>query len=224
MKAKKVMALALAAVMLMCASVAATVAYLKDDDSVVNTFTVGQIGISLDEADVNEYGELLYKDAEKTQLNDRVISNDYKLIPGVTYVKDPTVTVDADSEESYIRMMVEIKDFTDVKAAFGNDFLPQNFVDGWDESKWPCVAIVATNDTAIYEFRYYKTVNTLDKDKTDDVPAQPLKLDPLFTSFTVPADVTGTLLNELEELEINVVAHAIQAAGFDTADLAWAEF
>ena len=248
MKAKKVMALALAAVMLICASVAATVAYLKDDDSVVNTFTVGQVGLFLDEADVNEYGEKLYKtvnsnlvadedeledgdsikeENNKPVLADRVKANEYKLIPGVTYVKDPTVTVDADSEESYIRMIVTITDLEDVKAVFGTDatgyFLPQNFVSGWNPAVWLTTNVVkedAVANTATYEFRYYTTVSTVDDESET--------LAPLFTEFKVPETVTKEDLAKLNDangkMEIHIVAHAIQAAGFDTADLAWEKF
>ena len=36
----------------------------------------------------------------------RVTANSYKLMPGTTYTMDPTVTVKAGSEESYVRMKV----------------------------------------------------------------------------------------------------------------------
>ena len=56
MKAKKVMVTVLAAAALVTASVFGTIAYLTDSEKVENTFTVGKVGITLDETDVDEYG------------------------------------------------------------------------------------------------------------------------------------------------------------------------
>ena len=155
MKTKtKALAMALCAVLLVVTTVFATMAYLTSTDEVVNTFTVGKVSIKLDETDVNLYG---VKDGET-----RVKSNEYKLIPGHEYVKDPTVHVEAGSEESYIRMIVTITDFADVKAAFGDDFLPQNFVKGWNGSIWETTgAVVEKENTATYEFRYHEKVPQL---------------------------------------------------------------
>ena len=65
-----------------------------------NTFTVGKVEIKLDEAKVTADGIPVEGAA-------RVTANSYKLMPGTTYTKDPTVTVlKAGSEESYVRMKV----------------------------------------------------------------------------------------------------------------------
>ncbi len=217
MKTKtKALALALCAVLLVVGTVFATMAYLTSTDTVVNTFTVGKVSITLDETDVDLYG---VQDGET-----RVETNEYKLIPGHEYVKDPTVHVAADSEESYIRMIVTITDLADVKAVFGVDattgyFLPQNFVNGWNDSIWETTGTVVENedeDTATYEFRYHTTVSTVDG-KTRDLEA-------LFTSIVVPDSVENDALATLEDLQINIVAHAIQADGFENAAEAWAAF
>ena len=66
-KAKKVVALLLCAVLLVVGSVAGTMAYLADTSDVVeNTFTIGKVDITLDEAGVNEYGQYveITKDGE----------------------------------------------------------------------------------------------------------------------------------------------------------------
>ena len=81
---KKALLLALCAVLLVVSTVFATLAYLTSTTKVVtNTFTVGDIVITLDETDVDVYGK---KDGET-----RVLKNDYKLIPGHNYTKDPTI-------------------------------------------------------------------------------------------------------------------------------------
>ena len=139
-------------------------------------------------------------------------------MPGHTYVKDPTVTVKAGSEASYIRMIVTISDIAEVKAVLGNDYLPQNFVEGWDDAKWLTTGqIIETNDTAVYEFRYYDTVETVGD--TDDTA-----LEPLFTAIKMPGSVDNDNLAKLDEMEINVIAYAIQADGFADAEAAWAAF
>ena len=79
-KTKKALLLSLCAVMLVTASVLGTMAYLTSTDEVVNTFTVGNVAITLDETDV---------DNSTPGENDRDQANEYKLMPGKEYVKDP---------------------------------------------------------------------------------------------------------------------------------------
>ena len=97
---KKSIALVMMAVLLVAASVMGTLAYLTSNDTVKNTFTVGKVKITLDEAKVNEYGEA---DTPAS----RVKENTYKLIPGHAYTKDPTVHFAAGSEASYLFVKVE---------------------------------------------------------------------------------------------------------------------
>lgn len=213
MNMKKFLAL-VCVVAVAAVSVAGTLAYLTDREEAVNTFTVGKVDITLDEEKVTPDGVPTPED------DDRVKENEYHLIPGGTYVKDPTVTVKKGSEESYVRMIVTIEDAADVKAVFGPNFLPQNFVDDtWDSSLWPCASV--TDDTEknvlIYEFRYHVTVDASQAEKD-------LVLAPLFTQFTVPGTVDGDGLAKLAEMKIIVNGHAIQKAGFENADAAWAAF
>ena len=98
-KAKKILALLLCAVLLVGASVAGTVAYLTSQAEVTNTFTVGQVAITLDESKVDVYGA---KDGDT-----RVTSNTYKLIPGHAYTKDPVIHVTAGSEPCYVFVKIE---------------------------------------------------------------------------------------------------------------------
>ena len=98
-KTVKVMAFVLCAVMLVVGSVFGTYAYLTSQtDTITNTFTVGNVTITLDESKVDVYGVV--------QGTDRVKANTYKLIPGHTYTKDPKVTVTAGSEQAYVFVSV----------------------------------------------------------------------------------------------------------------------
>lgn len=92
------------------ASIGGTIAWLTDKtDEVTNTFTIGNINITLDEAKVNADGKPVDKEgAEVTDLDkaERVTENSYKLVPGNTYTKQPKVTVKANSEKCYLFVKV----------------------------------------------------------------------------------------------------------------------
>lgn len=223
-KTGKVLTVVCSAVLLVTASVFGTLAYLQDEESVTNTFTVGKVGIKLDETDVDVNG---VKDGDV-----RVQENTYHLIPGKEYTKDPMVTVLKDSEESYVRMMVTINEQADLDAIFAaNGGSPLHvFFQGFDPQYWTLVGNGVENDddTRTYEFRYHNQVtSSAARQGRATAPATPgadLELTPLFTSIQVPAEVTKEQLATIEDLKIDIVAHAIQAAGFEDADQAWEAF
>lgn len=79
------------------ASVGGTIAWLTDKtDPVTNTFTVGDINITLTET--------FNTDTNNDGTNDAWQA---KLIPGTTYDKDPVVTVKANSEKCYLFVKFE---------------------------------------------------------------------------------------------------------------------
>ena len=93
---KKKLMTVLALVLVIAMSVAGTYAYLTSQAEVKNTFTVGNVAITMDETDVDD----------STPNADRDTENVYKLIPGKTYTKDPIIHVDANSETSYLFVKV----------------------------------------------------------------------------------------------------------------------
>jgi len=209
----KTLVLALCLVIVVMSAAAGTIAYLTATDTVTNTFTVGNIDMTVDETDVDKDGKPVPGATE------RVEQNEYHLVPGRTYVKDPTVTITKGSDACYVRMMVTINKIAELKAIFGEDFLPEAYVEGWDKAAWPCASIKDNGDnTATYEFRYFEAVDA--SEATEDVV-----LDALFEAITVPGEVTGEQLQTISELKIEVVGHAIQRATFEeSADAAWAAF
>lgn len=205
---RKTLTMVLCAVLLVSATMFATIAYLKSEDKVNNTFTVGNVKITLDETKVNPDGTPV-PDA------DRVKANEYKLIPGHSYTKDPTVTVEANSEDCYVRALVTINK----REALYN--LPSNIniEDCFDINEdWVFKSETEDidGDTYTYEFWYNSKVET-NSDKDTILPA-------VFEKIIVPESLTNAQLETLEGLKIDVVAHAIQADGFDTADDAWKAF
>ena len=237
MKTKsKALLLTLCAVLLIAASVLGTMAYLTSTDTVTNTFTVGKVEIKLDETDVtNPNGP-------------RVKANSYKLMPGTTYTKDPTVTVKAGSEDSYVRMKVTFNnakeiialctdpEFADEVTGVENAFpliRMVKFVEA-NAAKWDGIIpdnMVETGEMladAKY-FAYDKTADTLTYifyyRETVTATTADVVLPVLFNSITVPEWVTGEQLAQLEGFKITVVAEAIQAGSFENnADKAWAAF
>lgn len=211
--AKKAMLMTLCAIILVVATVFGTMAYLTSTDTVTNTFTVGNVAIKLDEAKVGTDGKAL-TGADAT----RVKENSYKLLPGHVYDKDPTVTVLAGSEESYVRMKVTFNNANELDTIFAPDGANLTSIfNGYNSANWIAKGNTedATANTRTYEFWYKEAVGA---------PTADVALDALFDSITVPGTITKDQLAKLVDFQITVVAEAIQADGFENADAAWAAF
>lgn len=222
MKAKtktKALLMSLCAVLLVAASVLGTMAYLTDSKDVKNTFTVGNVAITLDEAKVDDNGNAINKQGNQvTNLADaeRVPGNAYKLLPGRTYTKDPTVTVLTPSVASYVKMTVTFTKANALDAIFaptGADLT--SIFGGYDAATWIYKGNTKEGDTRTYEFWYKTTV---------DATAAAQTLEPLFTSIIVPGTINNDQLKSIDGMTINVNAYAIQADGFKDAAEAWAHF
>lgn len=232
---KKILLCCLCVLLIVAGTVLATLAYLTDQSSVKNTFTVGKVDIKVDESDVDEKGEI-ETDPSTGETLPRVEENDYHLLPGETYVKDPTMTVQKGSEDSYVRMILTIHNNDAVKAIIDNpihgltDYA--DLLGGWDQETWNYIGFTedTVNNTISFEFRYKEIVPASDEDQV---------LEPLFTSLIVPATLSGDELASLYgssdtpgDFAMTIEGHAIQATGFaDNAetgataeDAAWAAF
>ena len=198
-KAKKIVALLLCAVLLIGASVAGTLAYLTSKATVTNSFTVGKVVLGedgkagLDEAKVDEYGVAVTPAA-------RVTENTYKLIPGHTYTKDPTVHVGANSEACWLFVKVE-NGIANIEAdtATGEDpytkIAKQVTTNGWT---------LVDGETNIY----YKEAA-----KTGDTGADYI----VFSNFRL---ATNADVSSYASAKITVTAYAIQKDGLTVAE-AW---
>lgn len=242
MKTKsKALLLTLCAVLLIAASVLGTMAYLTSTAKVENTFTIGKVEIKLDEAKVTT-------DGKPVEGADRVLQNQYKLMPGTTYTKDPTVTVLEGSEESYVRMKVTFNNAAEIIALCTDPKFAEDGPTGVENAfplirmvkfveanaaKWDGIIpdnMVDTEDMladAKY-FAYDETADTLTYifyyRETVTATTADVVLPVLFDSITVPEWATGEQLAKLEGFEINVVAEAIQAGSFTDAADAWNHF
>lgn len=184
----KALALALCAVLLVVTTVFVTMAFLTSKDSVKNTFTVGKVTITLDEADVKSDGT--YESNKEA----RVDTNEYKLIPGHTYIKDPTIHVADDSEECWLFVKVE-NGLANAEATGDTSIASQMAKKGWTKVDGTDVYAYATKQVA----------------GADVV---------VFDNFKIAGTTDVSLY---ETAEIVVTAYAIQADGFATAAAAWAD-
>lgn len=183
----KALALAVCAVLLVVATVCVTMAFLTSTDSVTNTFTVGNVTITLDEADVKTDGTY------ESNATVRVKANEYKLIPGHTYIKDPTVHVAQGSEDCWLFVQVE-NGLADAEDADQATIAEQMAAKGWT---------LVTGETDVYAYSQKQSAGA-------NVG--------VFDSFTI----SGTAdVSSFGNATINVTAYAIQADGFSTAEAAW---
>lgn len=207
------------AALLVAGSVAGTLAYLTSRSEVVNTFTMGSVGIDLTETKVDAVGNpLVDKDGNPTgeRTDD---TNNYRLVPGASYTKDPMITVEAGSEDAYVRMMVTIKNWSVVEEVITG--APTSLFGGLDTTNWTANGSVENADGSLtLEYRYADIVDGYDaegKEAAEDLPM-------LFTNLLIPGELTSEEVEALEGFEIVIQGHAIQANGFENAKAAWEAF
>lgn len=173
MKNKKLGTLVASLALVAALGIGATLAYFTDNDTAYNTITMGKVDIDLDEPEFDPDGD---GDGE---------IDDVK--PGQEIVKDPTITVKANSEDAYLRAKISYVGLTDEQA----EQLEANisFQNGW----------VKSSDG----YYYYQFV--VGKSNVDQKIA-------FFDKVTIPTSWG----NEMAEktFRIDVQAEAIQADNF----------
>lgn len=163
MNSRKVTLVLLSIILILCATIGGTLAWLMDTtDPVTNTFTVGKIEITLDEAKVDEDGNFLKGTTKVDTLAeaDRVTANAYQVIPGKTYTKDPTLTVKKGNEACYLFVKFEedgnpatYYEYTSMLTT-ANGWTPGDDTNGVPEGVWfrtvPETPADAAKDTVFY--------------------------------------------------------------------------
>ena len=158
----------LALVLVIGCAAGGTVAWLVSSTSaVVNTFTYGDINITLGET----------------------TGNDYKIIPGVNIDKDPKVTVKKNSEACWLFVKVE------EEGMFVANKVTYSIADGWtkgDGTKIPANvyyravdAVTSDTDFAVLKDNKIYVSEELSKSDIQSITAQP-KL--TFTAYAVQKD------------------------------------
>ncbi len=198
---RKALVLACALTMAATAGVGGTVAWLiTKTDQVVNTFTYGDIDITLEETDTNTNPDT----GDQGDGDNDPNTNTYEMVPGTDIKKDPKITVEGDSEACWL--FVELTESENFEG-----FLSYEISEEPDEygNKWTALEGVEN----VY---YRETVYSAD-DQAFAVLAG--------NKVTVSADVTKEQLNALDEGEtyptLSVAAYAVQRASIDDVQTAW---
>lgn len=206
---KKILVACLCVALAVLTVAGTTLAYLTSRDEVKNTFTVGNVTMTLDEAKVDTNGDVITGEGA-----DRVKTNDYMLYPGHEYDKDPTVHVAAGSSHSWIFIKVKNNLAPLESTAAGYTPINKQITDnGWK-------VYADANETG-YTVYYREHTDTTAKDY------------PVFDGFTLSdnannvetADGSATVWSTITaktEL-VTVTAYAIQYDGFETVAKAWTQ-
>lgn len=191
---KKALILVSALTMAMTATVGGTVAWLvAKTDKVTNTFTYGDINIELEETDTSKTPN---DEADQGDTDNDPNTNTYEMVPGTKIKKDPTITVEGDSEACWL--------FVELEESVNFDyFMEYEMADGWTE---------------LEDGVWYHTTTYKETDQEFGVLKN--------NEVTVKDTITKTDLNALTDTTyptLTVTAYAVQYEGFATAADAWAQ-
>ena len=181
---KRWIAAAAAAVLLLGCVAGGSLAWLIDrTEAKVNTFTVGNIEMALEET-----------------------TTDYKMVPGCTIDKDPTVSVTAESEACWLFVKVEETNWSRFPDANGTAkvFYSVDVQKGW----------IALND---HPGVYYREVSAEDAQRGDAYDVN--------CNVTVSQMLTKAEVNSIAagiQPRLSFTAYAVQRLGIDDAAAAWA--
>lgn len=195
--AKKIVALVAAFALVICLTIGGTLAWLSTKTGdVVNTFTVGDINITLDETDLNS-----------TSGGKTTEGNTYKMVPGATITKDPQVTVKANSEACWL--FVQITESTNAKFS---DYMTYEVLTKNDKGETEWTALPGVTGV------YYREVDATTTDLSFDVLKD--------NKVSVLDDVTKEQLNALTAdtyPTLTFTAYAVQKSGITTVADAWSQ-
>lgn len=187
---KKITAIALVVCLVAVAIVGGSLAYFTDEEEATNTFTVGNVDITLTEPKW---------DVEKATL-----------IPGREIAKNPTITVTEDSQRAYTFLKVQLsEDFMKLlQTYYGENY---NFATNYAE---------VVRDWIILPEGYAPKVMSSDLSAGYVIlgvlsPKDPGESVVYFEGVKIPADVDGDMIDLDGTYEIYLTAYAIQAEGFE---------
>ncbi len=189
-KQKKILVAALSLVLVALCAVGGTLAWLTDKtDTVTNTFTVGKVDITLYES---KWDGTNLNNAQSTT------SNSYKMVPGTTYGKDPTITVDKDSEDCWVFVKIEEENNEAADAIKFYNYAIDTQWHALDAEKYPGVYVI---NEPVQDHTADKSINVLQNKQV-----------------TVSGDVTTGMLEKAETNAptLKFTAYAVQLKNGNT--------
>ena len=210
---KRFIAILLCVTLVALAAIGATFAYLTSTATVNNTFTMGNVKITLDETDIeNPNGA-------------RVTKNNYSVYPGAVVTKDPIVH-NVGKNAAYIRATVNVSNWMNLCAAYYPDFKETFPNDGYKAALnllvgelgegWSVVGVEAGDTFTIGQFDAKFIL------KYDGKLASGADTTAMFQTVTIPTGIDNA--NTESFSGVKVVAQATQADGFDTWEDAFAAY
>lgn len=174
----------LLAILLICfvAGIYGTYAYLTASETKESTFVIGDIQLTLDETKTDAYGVPTGESA-------RVLQNNYILVPAYRYTKDPTVHLQANSEDCWLFAYIE----NGLESIEGEETVSEQLI----ENKW--------NKLNGVDNVYYRHHSTSKQDQ-DYV---------LFNYFTIDEQTDTKAIQEHANQTIQVIVYAIQSKGLN---------
>lgn len=183
---KKKIAIAIAAAALAgtCA-IGGTLAWLTaSTEEVTNTFTMGNVNITLDETKVGGTGH-----DDRWSPSSADDEQSYTLSPGTTVDKDPTVTVKTGSDNCFV--FVAVKDtlttnnpsITYIDSALEGD--EEDATKAWQKATLPEGASMPAGYTLYYYYNTDTQTSVVSKSNSDTV------LPDLFDGLNIPSSMTG---------------------------------
>lgn len=213
MTKKRFVAILLCVTLVALAAIGATFAYLTSTATVNNTFTMGNVKITLDETNVND------------PTGARVTSNEYNVYPGAVVTKDPIVH-NTGKNAAYIRATVNVSNWMNLVAAYYPDFKETFPNDGYKAALnllvgelgegWSVVGVTA-GDSFIGGAIDAKFIL-----KYDGKLAAGENTTAMFQTVTIPTGIDNA--NAESFSGVKVVAQAIQADGFDSWEAAFTAY
>ena len=173
--------------------VGATLAYMTDSDDAQNVITMGHVDIELDEPN--------YKPNKPTDKGGEITN----VKPGDTIVKDPTITVGADSEDTYLRVKLDVKiEGLKTSANVKEEAYIQEIINSMN---------INSNDWEL-KGGYYYYIGTLHDNQSGVLKAKDEVR--LFEEVIIPAEWGNEIANA--KININVNAEAVQVANFKLSE------
>lgn len=225
---KKKIAVAVSLLLVVALSIGGTIAWLTDSETVTNTFTIGNVNITLKETDAQ---------------GNKVNAQSFKFVPGVTMAKDPTVTVEAGSEACYVFVKVDEvigNDNNKVVYTSAGQTVEKSFSDYFTyairlENEW--TQGDGNDIPADVYYREYNAADGEDEDTESDAATYYILTAGAPTDaksngdngvITVKDTVTKEMVDALNQdtyaaPQLTFTAYAIQKEGFATAAAAWDE-
>lgn len=176
------------------ASVGGTIAWLTDKtDAVTNTFTVGDINITLTETGTTNNAK------------------QYKIIPGTDLSKDPKVTVKADSEACYVFVKVKEENWPEATETDGTLKVRYSI----NDTNWTKLEVAGLENG---ESVYYKE---FDSAITSDTALSVLKDDKVYVSGNLTKTEAEAIGTGNSAPKLTFKAYAIQKENINDVQDAW---